>query len=100
MKISQMKNLKVNYHLLEACNFGCKFCFARYAQKSFLSFEHMKKVVEKKTGYEPIKGIRFACRNKKEESHNRQQADPLLKKRKISALRFAKSIMRLPCFVK
>ena len=46
MKISQMKKLKVNYHLLEACNFGCKFCFARYAQKSFLSFEHMKNVVE------------------------------------------------------
>ena len=51
----------------------------------------------KKTCYEPIKGFRFACRNKKEESYNRQQTDTLFKKRKMSALRFAESIMRLPC---
>ena len=60
MKISQMKNLKVNDHLLEACNFGCKFCFARYAQKSFLSFEHMKNVVEKVAASGIFKGINFA----------------------------------------
>ncbi|MDD7416022.1 MAG: hypothetical protein SPI86_05365, partial [Treponemataceae bacterium] len=48
--------------------------------------------------YEPIKGIRFACRNKKEESYNRQQTDTLFKKRKMSALRIAESIMRLPCY--
>ncbi|MCI6441807.1 hypothetical protein, partial [Treponema sp.] len=46
--------------------------------------------------YELIKGFRFACRNKKEESYNRQQTDTLFKKRKMSALRFAESIMRLP----
>ncbi|MCI7437119.1 MAG: hypothetical protein MSH22_11080, partial [Spirochaetia bacterium] len=49
--------------------------------------------------YEPIKGFRFACRNKKEESYNRQQTDTLFKKRKMSALRFAESIMRLPCTI-
>lgn len=46
---------------------------------------------------EPVKSIRLAYRNKKEESYNRQQSDSLLKKGKISALRFAKSIMRLHC---
>ena len=60
MKISQMKNLKVNYHLLEACNFGCKFCFARYAQKFPLSFEHMKNAVEKVAASRIFSGINFA----------------------------------------
>lgn len=60
MEISQMKNLKVNYHLLEACNFGCKFCFARYAQKFPLSFEHMKNVVEKVAASRIFSGINFA----------------------------------------
>ncbi|MBQ3670998.1 MAG: hypothetical protein II921_05915, partial [Treponema sp.] len=50
--------------------------------------------------YEPTKGIGFACCNKKEESYNRQQTDSLFKKRKMSALRLAESIMRLPCFLR
>ena len=50
----------------------------------------------KKTCYELIKGFRFANHYKKEESYNRQQTDTLFKKRKMSALRFAESIMRLP----
>ncbi|MDY2924600.1 MAG: hypothetical protein SOT15_06835, partial [Treponema sp.] len=46
--------------------------------------------------YELIKGVRFAYHYKKEKSYNRQQTDTLFKKRKMSALRFAESIMRLP----
>lgn len=45
MKESQMKNLKVNYHLLESCNFGCKFCFARYAKSEHLSLAEMQKLI-------------------------------------------------------
>ncbi|MDD7416143.1 MAG: hypothetical protein PUK48_02115, partial [Spirochaetales bacterium] len=49
------------------------------------------------TCYELIKGVRFAYHYKKEKSYNRQQTDTLFKKRKMSALRIAESIMRLPC---
>ena len=45
MKESQMKNLKVNYHLLESCNYGCKFCFARYAKSEHLSLAEMQKLI-------------------------------------------------------
>ena len=38
---SQMKNLKLNYHMLEACNYRCKFCFARYARKEHLAYSEM-----------------------------------------------------------
>lgn len=48
MQISQMKNLKLNYHLLEACNYGCKFCFAHYEQKSPLSFDVFCRVLTEK----------------------------------------------------
>lgn len=45
MKESQMKNLKLNYHLLESCNFGCKFCFARYAKSEHLSLAEMQQLI-------------------------------------------------------
>ena len=60
MQISQMKNLKLNYHLLEACNYGCKFCFAHYEQKSPLSFDDMKAVVAKTASCGFFSGINFA----------------------------------------
>ena len=45
MKESQMKNLKVNYHLLESCNYGCNFCFARYAKSEHLSLAEMQQLI-------------------------------------------------------
>nr|MCR5189509.1 viperin family antiviral radical SAM protein [Treponema sp.] len=40
-----MEKLKINYHLTEACNFHCKFCFAKY-DKEFIDFTHQKKVIK------------------------------------------------------
>lgn len=40
-----MEKLKINYHLTQACNFGCKFCFAKY-EKDFIGFEDQKKVIK------------------------------------------------------
>ena len=45
MDESQMKNLKLNYHMLESCNYGCKFCFARYAKSEHLSLAKMQKLI-------------------------------------------------------
>ena len=45
MKESQMKNLKLNYHMLESCNYGCKFCFARYAKSEHLSLAEMQQLI-------------------------------------------------------
>lgn len=45
MDESQMKNLKLNYHMLESCNYGCKFCFARYAKSEHLSLTEMQRVI-------------------------------------------------------
>lgn len=40
-----MEKLKINYHLTQICNFGCKFCFAKY-EKEHLDFEGQKKVIK------------------------------------------------------
>lgn len=45
MDESQMKNLKLNYHMLESCNYGCKFCFARYAKSEHLSLAEMQRLI-------------------------------------------------------
>ncbi len=37
--------LKINFHITEACNFSCKFCFARYCKRQ-LSFEQQKTVIK------------------------------------------------------
>lgn len=41
-----MEKLKINYHVTEACNFRCKFCFAKYTNKT-LGFEEQKAVIKK-----------------------------------------------------
>ena len=41
-----MEKLKINYHITENCNFNCKFCFAKYADKT-LKLENQKLVIEK-----------------------------------------------------
>ena len=41
-----MEKLKINYHITEECNFHCKFCFAKYTNKT-LGFEEQKAVVKK-----------------------------------------------------
>lgn len=60
MEKSQMKNLKLNYHLLEGCNYGCKFCFARYADKTRQNRKVMETVVQKTAECGFFSGINFA----------------------------------------
>lgn len=40
-----MEKLKINYHLTQACNFGCKFCFAKY-EKEQIGLEEQKAVIK------------------------------------------------------
>lgn len=60
MKTNEMKNLKLNYHMLESCNFGCKFCFAPNAEKNCLPYTEMREVVEKACDSGCFSGINFA----------------------------------------
>ena len=60
MERSEMKELKLNYHMLEGCNYSCKFCFARYADKQKLKYQEMKKLIEKTADSGFFAGINFA----------------------------------------
>ena len=60
MERSEMKNLKLNYHMLEGCNYSCKFCFAHYANKQRLDFDKMKCVIKKTADSGFFTGINFA----------------------------------------
>lgn len=44
-----MIKLKINFHIIEACNFHCRFCFAKYEHKklcSALQFQAVSKIAE------------------------------------------------------
>lgn len=60
MEKLKMKNLKLNYHLTEVCNFGCKFCFAKYKHRCRLSFDEMETIVKKTADCGFFSGINFA----------------------------------------
>lgn len=60
MKRNEMKNLKLNYHMVEACNYGCKFCFAEFGKIKMLNNEEMHKVVEKTASSGYFKAVNFA----------------------------------------
>ena len=60
MEKAQMKNLKLNYHMLEGCNYNCKFCFAHYDKKQKLDYEHMKSVIRNTALCGFFSGINFA----------------------------------------
>ena len=60
MDESQMKNLKLNYHMLESCNYGCKFCFARYAKSEHLSLAEMQQLIGRIAESRFFSAINFA----------------------------------------
>lgn len=60
MKTQEMKNLKLNYHMLEGCNYGCKFCFAEFGNIRQLKATEMFKVVEKTATSGCFSAINFA----------------------------------------
>lgn len=54
-----MEKLKINYHLTQACNFGCKFCFAKY-EKEQVGFEDQKAVIKNIASSGIFDSINFA----------------------------------------
>ena len=42
--------LKVNLHIVEACNMHCEFCFAKFQCKKALSLEDWKHIVDNIVG--------------------------------------------------
>jgi len=57
----------VNFHLTEACNFGCKFCYATFEdierislKKNLLSKDYQKKIITLLAEYGKFKKINFA----------------------------------------
>ena len=54
-----MKKLKINYHVTEACNFHCKFCFARYNKKK-LCFAQQIQAIAKIADSGIFESINFA----------------------------------------
>ena len=40
------KKYKINIHIIEACNYKCKHCFAKFDSKQILPIEQWKKVVD------------------------------------------------------
>ena len=48
---SKVAGLKVNLHIIEACNMHCEFCFAKFKCKKSLSFEDWKQIVDNIVAY-------------------------------------------------
>lgn len=48
--VSQMAELKVNLHIIEACNMHCEFCFAKFHCRKALSLEDWKRIVDNIVG--------------------------------------------------
>lgn len=40
------KKYKINLHILEACNFGCRQCFSKFGTKKLLSVKDWEKIVD------------------------------------------------------
>ncbi len=47
--------LKVNLHIVEACNMHCEFCFAKFHCMKALTLDDWKQIVDNIAG-EPIEG--------------------------------------------
>lgn len=74
-----MQKLKINYHLTQACNFSCKFCFAKYEQKH-IGFDEQKKIIENIASSGIFDAINFAG------------GEPFLVKRLPELIKFADSL--------
>ena len=48
--VSRTAELKVNLHIIEACNMHCEFCFAKFQCKKVLSLEDWKHIVDNIVG--------------------------------------------------
>ena len=74
-----MEKLKINYHVTQACNFGCKFCFAKY-EKEQIAFEQQKAVIANIASSGIFDSLNFAG------------GEPLLLKRLPELIEYAASL--------
>lgn len=38
--------MKINLHIIEACNYACKYCFAHYDNHKFLTIKDWKEIID------------------------------------------------------
>ena len=50
LSASRTAGLKVNLHIIEACNMHCEFCFAKFQCRKALSLEDWKHIVDNIVG--------------------------------------------------
>lgn len=50
MPASRALEMKVNLHIIEACNMHCGFCFAKFQCRKALSLEDWKHIVDNIVG--------------------------------------------------
>lgn len=55
-----MKKLKVNLHLIEACNYRCRHCFAHFDKHSVLDMEKWKKIIRNAVDTGMVSSFNFA----------------------------------------
>ena len=55
-----MNRLKINFHLLEACNYHCRFCFAKYEEHQRIDFADQKAIIMNIADSSMFDAINFA----------------------------------------
>ena len=55
-----LKNLKVNLHITERCNYRCRYCFAHFGSNRDLPLEDWRRIIDNLSASEMVSGINFA----------------------------------------
>ena len=97
--MQQIPELTINWHVLEACNYDCYFCYAKYSQKSrfSLDFEKVLKALSALNG----KKLDFQSGSAQVESIrvNFAGGEPLLAKDLGPAISLASNLGLRPSFI-
>lgn len=56
----KLKNLKVNLHITERCNYGCRYCFAHFGRNKDLTLKEWQRIIDNLSSSEKVSGINFA----------------------------------------
>jgi radical S-adenosyl methionine domain-containing protein 2 len=94
-----ISELTVNWHVLEACNYDCYFCYAKYGKKSNFSRDYSEilrdlsnlsgKVINFPSGPISVQNIRI----------NFAGGEPFLEKELVSAVSLASELGLRPSFI-
>lgn len=55
-----LKNLKVNLHITERCNYRCRYCFAHFDSNRDLPLEDWRRIIDNLSASAMVSGINFA----------------------------------------